>query len=169
MLNEKKQIYGPTAIVFVFVIFIGAHLAAAGEVREMQGWGLEDPYQQYYDLTKFKDFKARVVRVKQVIPMPGMSPAVAIDVSSDDKIIEVQICPTWFAQPDEIGIKKGDRVKIRGVPVTINGKDIFMASKLKKGDYFAFKVRFTKDGRPFWTMTPEQLVQEREPESEDNW
>jgi hypothetical protein len=98
-----------------------------------------------------------------------MSPAAAIDVRKDSKIIEVQICPTWFAQPDEIGIKKGDRVKITGVPATINGKNVFMASKIKKGDYFAFKVRFTKDGRPYWTMTPEQLVRKREPESGDNW
>ena len=169
MVNEIKPIYGLTAVIFLLVIFTGAHLVDAGEEREMQGWGLEDPYQRHYDVAKFKDFKARVVRVKQVVPMPGMSPAVALDVRYDDKIIEVQICPTWFAQPDEIGIKKGDRINIRGVPVTLNGKDVFIASKIKRGAYFVLKVRFTKDGRPFWTMTPEQLAEENEQEREDNW
>ena len=76
-------------------------------------------------------------------------------------ILEVQFCPTWFVQPEEIGIKKGDRVKIRGVPATINGKNVFMASKIKKGDYFQFKVRLTRDGKPFWTMTPEELFEDQ--------
>jgi len=38
-----------------------------------------------------------------------------------------------------------------------------MASKIKKSDSdtFEFKVRLTKNGLPFWTMTPEQLAKER--------
>ena len=36
-----------------------------------------------------------------------------------------------------------------------------MASKIKKGNYFEFKVRLTKNGKPFWTMTPEELSRER--------
>jgi hypothetical protein len=37
-----------------------------------------------------------------------------------------------------------------------------MASKIKKGDYFVLKVRLTKDGTPFWTMSPEQLAKEKQ-------
>jgi hypothetical protein len=34
-----------------------------------------------------------------------------------------------------------------------------MASKIKKDpDLEIVKVRLTKDGTPFWTMTPEQLA-----------
>jgi hypothetical protein len=36
-----------------------------------------------------------------------------------------------------------------------------MASKVKKGDHYEFKVRLTKDGTPFWTMSPEELARER--------
>jgi hypothetical protein len=32
---------------------------------------------------------------------------------------------------------------------------------VKKGESQQFKVRLTKDGTPFWTMTPEQLARER--------
>jgi len=32
---------------------------------------------------------------------------------------------------------------------------------VRKGDSPEFKVRLTKDGTPFWTMTPEQLAKER--------
>ena len=33
-------------------------------------------------------------------------------------------------------------------------------SGLDKGETFEFKVRLSKDGTPFWTMTPEQLAKE---------
>ena len=42
---------------------------------------------------------------------------------------------------------------------------------VKKEDYFELKVRFTKDGIPFWTMTPEDLFKANKKErgKENNW
>lgn len=148
--------FGWVLSLFAF-LSIGISGVVTGEQHDMKGWGVEDVYNRHYDVAKFEKFKAKVVRIKEVIPMPGMTPGVGMDVKVDGDIIEVQICPTWFVRPDEIGITKGDRVNIRGVNANINGKDVFMASKIKKEDYFELKVRFTKDGIPFWTMTPEDL------------
>ena len=95
--------------------------------------------------------------------MPGMSPATALIVQErvGSEEIEVQLCPTWYRKPSEIMVKKNDRVKIKGVWAEINGKDVFMASKVKKDpDIDIIKVRLTKDGTPFWTMTSEQLAKE---------
>jgi hypothetical protein len=64
-------------------------------------------------------------------------------------------------KPGSIGLKRGDRVKIRGVWTKINGKDVFLASKIKKGGYFVLKVRFTKDGKPFWALSNKELIQEK--------
>jgi hypothetical protein len=51
--------------------------------------------------------------------------------------------------------------RVKGVWAEINGKDVFIASKVKKDpDFEIIKVRLTKDGTPFWTMTPEQLAME---------
>jgi hypothetical protein len=133
----------------------------------MRGWGVHDSYHNYYQVGKFEKFKAKVLRIKEVIPMPGMSPGVAMDVEDNSKTIEVQICPTWFAKPDEIGIRKGDRVNIRGVRANINNKEIFMAAKIKKEDYFELKVRFTKDGIPYWTMTPDEVFEAKGKKSEN--
>jgi hypothetical protein len=84
-------------------------------------------------------------------------------VKDGDDLIDVHICPTWFAKPEEVGVKKGDRVKMKGVWAEVDGKDVFMVSKIKKGesDVFEFKVRLTKNGKPFWTMTKEELALER--------
>ncbi len=146
-----------SGILLLAFVSISASSVLAEEKQNMGGWGVDDPYHGHYQLVKFEKFKAKVLKVKEVIPMPGMAPGVALDVKHGSKIIEVQICPTWFARPDEIGIKKGDRVNIRGVRAVINNQEIIMASKMKKENYFELKVRFTKDGIPFWTMTPDEV------------
>ena len=134
-------------------VTIGVCYVQAEEKRDMQGWGIDDPYNKLYDVREFE--KIRV----WVIPMPGMSPATALDVREGSNEFEVHLCPTWYRKPSEIMVKKNDRVKLKGVWAEINDRDIFMASKRKKDpDFEIVKVRLTKDGTPFWTMTPEQLA-----------
>jgi hypothetical protein len=136
---------------------------SAEEKKDMQGWGIDDPYNQNYDVREFEKIRVWVIRVKEVVPMPGMSPATALDVKEElsSEPFEVHLCPTWYRKPSEIMVKKNDRVKLKGVWAEINGKDVFMASKVKKDpDLEIVKVRLTKDGTPFWTMTSEQLAKE---------
>jgi hypothetical protein len=138
---------------------VGVCYVQAEEQRDMQGWGIDDPYNKLYDVREFEKIRVWVIRVKEVIPMPGMSPATALDVREGSNEFEVHLCPTWYRKPSEIMVKKNDRVKLKGVWAEINDRDIFMASKIKKDpDLEIVKVRLTKDGTPFWTMTPEQLA-----------
>jgi hypothetical protein len=131
----------------------------------MRGWGMNDPYNKHYDVTKYEKIRAWVVGFKAEPPMPGMSPGTIMVVKTGTQLIDVHICPTWFAKPGDIGVKKGDRVKIKGCRAEIDQKEVFMAAKVKKGNYFEFKVRLTKSGKPFWTLTPEELAGERLPEN----
>jgi hypothetical protein len=141
-------------------------IRCAAEEFNMQGWGINDVYNKYYDLTKFEKIRAWVVGFKTEPPLPGMSPGTIMIVRHGRRLIDVHICPTWFAKPADVGVKKGDRVKIKGSRAEIGGKEVFMASKLKKENYFEFKVRLTSSGKPFWTMTPEELVSEKLSENE---
>jgi hypothetical protein len=137
------------------------NIAAAADSDEKKGWGIDDPYNQLYNPKEFEKIKATVVKVTEVVPMPGMSPATALEVREGSNTILVHLCPTWFAKPNEIGVKPGDSVVLKGCWAEINGKDVFLASKMKRGNSPEFKVRLTKDGTPFWTLTPEQLAKER--------
>ena len=140
---------------------IGISWVQAEEQRDMQGWGVDDPYNKLYDVREFEKIRAWVVRVKEVVPMPGMSPATALDVREGASVHEIHLCPTWYRKPSEIRLRKNERIKIKGVWAEIDGKDIFMASKVKKDpNTDIIKVRLTKDGTPFWTMTPQQLAKE---------
>jgi hypothetical protein len=147
-------------LVLLFGIF-GFSYTQAEEIQDMQGWEIDSPYNKLYDVREFEKIRAWVIRVKEVVPMPGMSPATALDVREGSDVFEVHLCPTWYRKPSEIRLKKNARIKLKGVWAEINGKDIFMASKVKKDpDIEIIKVRLTKDGTPFWTMTSEQLAME---------
>ena len=151
------------AVMVIFAAGLIANSAAGQDEKLMKGWEEDSPYNQLYNVKEFEYFRAWVVGFKEESPMKDMSPATIMIVKDGDDLIDVHICPTWFAKPEDIGVKKGDRVKIKGVWAEVDNKDVFMASKVKKSDsdVFEFKVRLTKNGKPFWTMTKEELAHER--------
>jgi hypothetical protein len=160
MRNNFKRIFKITAFILLSLA-VGVCYVQAEEKPDMKGWGIDDPYNKLYDVREFEKVRAYVVRVKEVVPMPGMSPGTALDVREGAYEWEVHLCPTWYRKPSEIRLKKNDRIKLKGVWAEINGKDVFMASKVKKDpNTDIIKVRLTKDGTPFWTMTPERLAME---------
>jgi hypothetical protein len=151
----------PAMLAMVLIgLMLSFNVVLAAGPAEKKGWGIDDPYNKLYNPKEFEKIKAKVVRVMEVVPMAGMSPATAMEVREGGKNIMVHLCPTWFAKPSDTGIKPGDQVTLKGSWADINGKDVFLASKVKKGDFQEFKCRLTKDGTPFWTMTPEQLARE---------
>ena len=160
MQNKYKQVLF-IAVVIAISVTLGFSSIQAQDKRDMQGWEIDSPYNQLYDVREYEKIRAWVVRLKEVVPMPGMAPATAMDVREGPEVFEVHICPTWYRKPGEIRLKKGDRIKMRGAWAEINGKEVFMASKIKQDpDTTIIKVRLTKDGTPFWTMPPEQLAME---------
>ena len=124
----------------------------------MGGWEIDGEYNKHFSLDEFDSFRGNIVGIEKVVPLPGMSPGLALLIEiSGGEIITVHVCPLWFDNPSGIGVRNGDRVNVRGAWAEINGE-------LKKGNDFSYKVRLTKDGTPFWTMTPEELEHERNSE-----
>ena len=168
MKTKLNKVVFSTCLLWILALF-SYDAPVAGETKEMGGWGVNDPYNKFYDVAELDSFKADVVKITEDAPMPGMSPGVILKVKEsnvDNETTEIHVCPTWYRDAAGIGLKRGDRVKIRGVWAEIAGKDIFMASKIKKGDYFVLKIRLTKDGTPFWTMSDEQLAKEQQDKNE---
>ena len=159
----SAKIFRLAVVLATLLFFSQAPLFAGETAKDMKGWEAGSEYNSYYNASELDKFRATVVDIMEVEPMEGMSPATAIILkeSPEDEPILVHVCPAWFANEEQLGLGKGDRVKIRGSWAYIDGKDVFMASKIKKGDYYSFKVRLTSDGTPFWTMSEEQLARER--------
>ena len=154
----------------VILIFAANFMVANAEdvdPKLMKGWEAGSEYNRHYDFRESEKMRVWFIRAKEVVPMPGMSPATVIEVQEGSDIIEVHLCPTWYRKPSEIMLKKNERIKIKGAWAEINGKDVFMASKIKKDPNFEIiKVRLTKDGTPFWTMSPERRAWELLPDEE---
>lgn len=146
---------------FMIIGLLGSS-AAQPPVSNMGGWEKGGAYDRLYNAQELDKIKGTVLKIQEVTPMEGMSPGVALVVEDKDgtKAL-VHLGPRWFIDPKTMGIQVGDTVKITGCWADIQGQEVFMASKVKKGDQFEFKVRLTKDGTPFWTMSPEELAKER--------
>jgi hypothetical protein len=148
----------------LIVLFISLMLAAAagsGQPADMGGWEENGEYNGLYRASELDRLKCTIDKVVEVEPMKGMSPGIALLVKDEDgEKIMVHVGPKWFLG-DSVGFKRGDEVKIRGAWAELDGKEFFMAAKIKKGDFAELKMRLTKDGKPFWTMSPEELARER--------
>jgi len=147
------------AVVILGICITAAHAEEPGGIV---GWEKDSAYNKHYNLDEWDYFKGYFVGIKKITPLPGMSPGLAVlvrDRDTDD-VITVHLGPIAFVNPNSIRFSKGEKVKVKGVWAEIGGEEVFMASKLKKGDYYEYKVRLTKDGTPFWTMTPEELAKE---------
>ena len=159
--NSRTQWVCRWILSIVMMLAMGAGFGFAKEPKDMGGWELGSTYNQYYDASEMDRIRCTVKKVTTKVPLEGMAPGVVLLVEeSKGDTTPVHVCPEWYLGVKDVGIKKGDRLKIKGVWAEINDEFIFMASKIKKGDYFVLKVRLTKDGKPFWTMGPEELARE---------
>ncbi len=158
----KKQ-YTFRWIIFLVCVFIisGVYSIQAGDSKDMGGWGMNDPYNKLYNAADVERIKVVVTEVKEVIAMPGMSPGVALVVKEggEGEEIIVHLCPVWYKKASQIGIRKGDKIDLRGYFAEINGEEVIMAAKIKRKGK-SFKVRLSSDGTPFWTLSPAALQKE---------
>ena len=158
----QTHLLGRVLLVVLALAIILPFNAVAEPPADLQGWEIDSPYNQLYDAREMDSFKGYVRKIYTLVPMPGMAPVTALLVAeSEEDLNVVHVCPEWFAGPGDIGVRRGDRVNVKGVWAEIDGEFVFMASKVKKGDYFEFKVRVTKDGTPFWTLSPEEQEKHR--------
>lgn len=150
-------------VLFWGVMLFGTGVGVAQQKPDLAGWEKESEYNKFYDVSEFDDFKGVVEDIVDITPLPGMAPGVGLTVrDQDDDKVTVHLGPKSFVKVDSISLRKGDKVKVKGVWAEIKEKEVFMASKVKKGEDVELKVRRTKDGVPYWTMSPEELAKEKE-------
>lgn len=153
-----------TATFKAIFLAVGLLLFLAGnalaQATGLTGWEKDSAYNRLYNYKERDSIKGKVVKFKEVVPLPGMAAGTAFIFNEDGKEILVHVCPLAYADAKKSGIRKDVNTKIFGCWATIDGQDVFLAAKIKQGDNFEFKVRLTKDGTPFWTMSPEELAKE---------
>ena len=84
-------------------------------------------------------------------PPPPLVPAIRI---ADAEEMTVRSFPGQARAGQEVNLS----FRVSGPLIEL---PVHVGDKVKKGDFFEFKVRLTKDGKPFWTMSKEELAWER--------
>ncbi|WP_373501043.1 hypothetical protein [Desulfococcus sp.] len=151
------------SIFFGLLVWIaGPDGGSAADPKDMGGWEVDGAYNRLYKGSERDRLKGIIEDVKEVVPLAGMSAGVALVVKDEDgDRVLVHLGPRWFVDPEGIGVRKGDEVKIRGAWADVGGEDVFIASKVKRSEFEEYKVRRTRDGYPFWSMSAEELEREK--------
>ena len=159
------------AMLTVVVLALLAGLAQAGPKANpnIRGWERGGAYDKLFDPKEADAIKGRVVKIYDIVPLPGMATGVALQVEDKkDKTLEiVHLGPKEFVDLASIGLKKGDSVKVTGVWATIGGKEVVIASKIKKDETMSLKVRRSSDGMPWWSMPEAELAKEKKAAADD--
>jgi len=147
-----------TAVLFL-MIGMTSHAADPG----IAGWEKGGAYDALFDVSESDSFKGKVLEILEIVPMPGMAPGIGliIEDKKDKRKETVHLGPKSAVDLSGIGLKEGDMVKVVGAWAEMDGKDVILAIKIKKAEDVELKVRRTRDGFPFWSMTPEELSKER--------
>lgn len=148
------------SFLLILLIFLFSAVAGASDTG-LSGWEKDSQYNTYYNYKERDSLKGKILKFEKVVPLPGMAPGTAFVLEEGEDRILVHLCPWSFAEPQKTGIRKGIKTKIKGCWAEIDGQDVFIAAKVKQGDSFEFKVRLTKDGTPFWLMSPEDLAAQK--------
>lgn len=143
----------------MLVCLAGVVHAGSKAKPDIKGWEKGSEYDKLFDPKEVDSMKGRVVKIYDITPFDGMATGVALQVEDKkDKSLEtVHLGPKDFVDLGSIGLKDGDQVKIVGAWAEVDGHDVLLAVKVKKGENTQLKVRRTRDGFPFWSMTPDAL------------
>lgn len=163
MKRKSRLLQMKPGFAFAALVLLLAAPGLTSADDSLKGWEAGSAYDQLYDPSDWDKLKGVCLDFEEVVPMPGMAEGIAMVMRSrDDEIVNVHLGPKAYIARKSVGVRKGDEIKVKGVWVVIDDKDVFIASKVKKGEYFEFKMRRTRDGKPYWSMTPAELAAQTE-------
>jgi hypothetical protein len=159
MHQSSKVVINVICILGLALLSVTSSLA---KDKDMTGWEVGSEYNDLYNPKERDTIKGTIVKFVKITPLPGMAAGTGfiLDEGGGDKVL-IHVCPISFASGRETGLKRGDWVKVKGAWADIGEETVFIAAKIKTDSDYNFKVRLTSDGKPFWTMSAEQLEKER--------
>jgi len=160
-----RYLSGVRLLLFVSLALLYSQLSvtmSAAEDRSITGWEMGGEYDRLYRPDQYTKIKGTLVEIIDVVPKPGMVLGLGMIVElRNNERVTVHFAPKWFARFLKYGFKSGDRVKVKGCWAEIDNKKVFLGSKVRNGEIFEMKFRRTKDGTPYWTLTPDEMIKEK--------
>jgi DNA helicase TIP49 (TBP-interacting protein) len=105
-------------------------------------------YQQLYTQDKLQTVTGTVQSVDLVTPPGVIAQAVTLTLKTATETIPVQLGPESFVQRLETRIEKGDMIEVTGSRISVDGKVLMLAARIKK-DTHTLLIR-DNTGVPVW-------------------
>ncbi len=77
-----------------------------------------------------------VVAIDTVTSMHRMSTGVHLQLKTDTGVREVRLAPTWYLDNQDLQIKVGDRIEVKGFKVMTGSESALIAAEVSKGDRY---------------------------------
>jgi hypothetical protein len=141
-------------VLFFVIGIVGFLFATDSFAQQMMkwrgsgGWGSGTPYNSMYNPTTVETISGEVTKVEQITLMKGMSSGVHLVVKTEKETIDVHLGPAWYIENQDVKIKLGDKLEIKGSRITFQGKPAIIAAEMKKGEE-TLRLRDEK-GFPVW-------------------
>ena len=138
-----------TGTVLLLSLGVGLSVARAQppQWRGGGGWGATGTYGRLFDPKTVQTLHGTVTVVEQV-QSRGMSPGIHVQLRTSRETIWVHLGPSWFLENQDVVLKVGDRVRVRGSRVKWGGKPAVIAMTVTKGE-MTIQLRDAA-GVPYW-------------------
>jgi hypothetical protein len=113
------------------------------------GWGAQTQYSRMYNPQTVETLSGEVVSVDTIMPMQRMSHGVHLTLKTAKETISVHLGPSWYIENQDIQIKPGDKIQVKGSRISFAGKPAIIAASVKKGNE-VLTLRDDK-GFPAWS------------------
>lgn len=147
LFRQQKSIF------FAACILSSCTSVAAGPAAQqgpsmMGGWHYHGAYGQMYFSGKDVTLQGTVLETSQFTPRPRMMRGRQIVLQTSEGKINVHLGPEWYVREQEVNLKAGEQVQIRGKQIGEGTKSFVVASEIKK-DGQTWVLRDSQ-GIPFW-------------------
>jgi hypothetical protein len=113
------------------------------------GWGPGTQYGRMYNPQTVETISGMVVSIDRLTPIRGMSQGVHLILKTARQNISVHLGPAWYLESQDLQIKPGDTIEVRGSRITFAGRPVIIAAEVKKQDQI-LTLR-DNNGFPVWS------------------
>jgi hypothetical protein len=136
-------------VAFSFVALVAVTLSAQQGFGLMGGrGGMKSEGQQKYDLSLVEIVSGEVGVVKDIETRSGKTSGVGFELNEGGQNLLVYLGPHIYVDLQNVRIAPGDKVEVKGVKTALDGKIIFLAGEVRKGNE-VLTLRDDK-GVPLW-------------------
>jgi hypothetical protein len=144
----------------LLLTWTAAAVPAQGQ-ETFRGWERDSAYNKQYTTQNSDSLRGKIERLYELTPVPGMSKGVALTLRAGSKLVTVHLGPRASLEYLFGALAPGDGIRITGAWAKVGGEAVLMAAKFRREESLEVKLRRTRDGAPYWTLSAQERLEEK--------